>query len=77
MNKPEMTYFKDEDVLHIVLSKEKEAGSVEVSPNITAELNRDGELIGVEILMASTFIRDSILETTQAKILEMSKAGKI
>ena len=68
-----MTYFKDEDILHLVISDEKEASSVELSPNITAELNEKGELIGIEILEASSFIRDSILETAQAKTLGLSK----
>ena len=57
-----MTYFKDEDVLLIVISDEIEAGSIDLSPNVTAELNDKGELIGIEILEASSFIRDSILE---------------
>ncbi len=69
MNKTKMTYFKNDDVLHLVISDEKEAGSVELSPNITAELNEKGELIGIEILEASSFIRDSILESAQAKML--------
>lgn len=74
MNKPKMRYFKDEDVLHIVISDEKETNSIELSPNITAEMNERGELIGIEILEASSFIRDSILESSQAKILELKKA---
>ncbi len=74
MNKTRMTYFKDEDVLHLVISEDKEANSVELSPNITAEINASGELIGIEILGASSFIRDSILESSQAKILELKKA---
>ncbi len=69
--KTRMTYFKDEDILHLVLSDENEAGSVELSPNITAELNKNGELIGIEIIDASAFIRDSILESAQAKMLNM------
>ena len=64
-----MTYFKDEDILHLAVSDEKEAGSVELSPNVTAELNDKGELIGIEILEASSFIRDSIMESAQAKTL--------
>lgn len=70
MNKAQMTYFEKEDILHLVISDEPEAGSIEVSPNITAELNAQGVLIGIEILRASTFIRDSILETVQGKLLE-------
>ena len=74
MDKPKMNYFKKEDILHLVISDEKEAGSVELSPNITAELNEEGELIGIEILEASSFIRDSILEAAQAKMLNLPKA---
>ncbi|OGW03360.1 MAG: hypothetical protein A2889_08925, partial [Nitrospinae bacterium RIFCSPLOWO2_01_FULL_39_10] len=71
MDKTKMTYFEDEDILHIVISEGKESDSIELSPNITAELNESGELIGIEILEASSFLRDSILETTQAKILKL------
>ena len=71
MDKTKMTYFEDEDILHIVISEGKESYSIELSPNITAELNESGELIGIEILEASSFLRDSILETTQAKILKL------
>ena len=73
MSKTKMTYFKDEDVLHLVISEENESSSVELNPNITAELNEAGELIGIEILEASSFIRDSILETAQAKMLDFPK----
>jgi len=74
MNKTKMTYFKEEDILHLLISEEKEAGSVELSPNVTAELNEKGELIGIEILNASSFIRDSILEVAQAKMLNLPKS---
>ena len=77
MNKTKMTYFDEEDVLYLEISDEPEAGSIELSPNITAELNDKGELIGVEILRASDFIRDSVLESIQAKMLQldMVKSG--
>ena len=68
MDKTKMAYFKGEDILHIVISDERESDSIELSPNITAELNESGELIGIEILEASSFLRDSILESSQAKI---------
>jgi len=70
----QMAYFEKDDVLHLAISDEPEAGSVEISPNITAELNAKGELIGIEILDASAFIRDSILESVQAKVLDLAKA---
>ncbi len=47
--------------------------SVEISQNITADLNQEGELIGVEILKASTFLSDFVLETTQAKLLNLNR----
>jgi len=73
MNKPKMVYFEKEDVLHLMMSDEEEANSVELSPNITAELNEQGELIGIEILQASTFVRDSIMEAVQAKLLNLAR----
>ena len=68
-----MAYFEKEDILHLAISDEPEGGSLELSPNITAELNYNGELIGIEILNASAFIRDSILESVQAKMLSLGK----
>ncbi len=67
-----MTYFPEQDVIHLAMTDEDEMASVELSPNITAELNADGELIGVEILKASIFLRDFILESTQAKLMQIS-----
>ena len=63
MKTPRMFYFEKEDVLHLVISDEEEAGSTELSPNVTAELNDQGELIGIEILEASTYMRDSLLDS--------------
>jgi len=67
-----MSYFDKEDVLHLSIADEPEAGSVELSPNVTAELNEEGQLIGIEILNASIFVRDSILESAQAKMLALA-----
>jgi uncharacterized protein YuzE len=74
MNKIQMSYFENEDILHVVFADGPEGGSVELSPGVTAELNDKGELIGVEILNASAFIRDAILETVQAKMLAQDSA---
>lgn len=72
MSKTQMMYFENEDVLHLSISEEPESGSIELSPNITAELNDKGELIGIEIINASSYIRDSILESVQGKLLNLS-----
>jgi len=71
-----MTYFQEDDVLHLSISEGPEVGRVEISPNITAELNAQGDLIGIEILNASTFIRDSLLESVQVKVLNLGEAHK-
>ena len=73
MAKPRLTYFEDGDVLHVVIAEGAEAASVEISPNITAELDAKGELIGIEILNASNYVRDSILESVQAKVLHLAE----
>lgn len=54
-----MSYFENEDILHLLISDKKEFDSVEISPNITAELSEDGQLIGIEILEASSFLRET------------------
>lgn len=74
MSKPRMAYFEKDDVLHLAISEDPEARSIEVTPNITAELNAKGELIGIEILNASTFVRDSVLESVQGKMLDLDGA---
>ena len=75
MSKPKMFYFDKEDVLHLTIADEEEANSVELSPNVTAELNKNGELIGIEILNASSFVRDSIMEVVQARLLNLTGTG--
>jgi uncharacterized protein YuzE len=75
MKKPRMTYFEESDVLHLMIADEKESGSVELAPNVTAELNERGELIGVEILEASRFVRDFVLEAAQVKMLNWPAPG--
>ncbi len=72
MNRPKLYYFEDEDILHLVISEENEANSVELSPNITAELNGKGELIGIEVLNASIYLRNFLMDTAQARLLNFN-----
>ena len=74
MGKPEMTYIETEDILHLVISDEPESDSLELSPNITAELNENGELIGIEILNASAFIQEAVLDTNFAGGISLTNA---
>jgi uncharacterized protein YuzE len=73
MNNGNMKYFKEEDILYLSFAEGQEANSVEISPNFTVELDESGELIGIEILEASTFIRDFVLDSVQAKLLSLTK----
>lgn len=73
MGKPHMTYFEKEDILHVCISEDHEASSVELGPNITAELNEKGELIGIEIVDAASYVRDAILESVQARVLHLAE----
>jgi uncharacterized protein YuzE len=66
MNETRLRYFEQEDVLHLVISDEPESKSVELSPNITVELNDKNEMIGVEILNATRSLLDMIQESLQA-----------
>ena len=64
-----MQYFPDRDILHVLIQEGAEAGSVELSPHVTAELDKAGEIIGIEITDATAYVRDNILESAQARLL--------
>lgn len=68
MNKPRMIYFEQEDILHIAITEGEEEASYELGPNVTVELDSNNEVIGVEIINASDFLRDTVLESVQARI---------
>jgi uncharacterized protein YuzE len=65
-----MRYFEEEDIIHLIIKSGKEARSVEMSPNITVEMDENGDMIGIEIQNASRFIRDGLMETIQARLLQ-------
>lgn len=76
MTHSKLSYFEQEDILHLAISEEDEASSLELSPNVTAELNERGELIGIEILNARTFVQETFVEGAQAKLLQLLPTGK-
>ncbi len=71
MSKTQVRYFEREDILHLLIGEGLEHRSLELAPNITVELGEDNELIGVEILNASSFLRDAVLESIQARTLKV------
>ena len=66
-----MTYFEHEDILHLAVASGPEASCVELGPNITVELNEKDEVIGIEILNASRYLRDTLLDSIQARLLHL------
>lgn len=70
----QISYFREEDILHLLISEEPESASIEITPNVTAELNAAGKLIGVEILNASNYMRDFILKSVQVKLLNLVRS---
>ena len=74
MNRTRIQYFEQQDVLHLTIAEGPESRSLELSPNITIELNEQNEMIGVEILQASNFLRDAVLESIQVRTTLMLEA---
>ena len=52
-------YDKEEDILYIAREGE-EKEFVEIRPGVNLELDRDDQVIGIEILQASEVLRDII-----------------
>lgn len=74
MRKTQVRYFEEEDILHLLIAEGPESRSLEIAPNITVELSNENELMGVEILNASSFLRDAVLESIQARTLKVLEA---
>lgn len=55
-----VNYDAQADVLYLGVKKGLEEEFVEVSPGLGVELNKKGEVIGVEILNASQFLKPVI-----------------
>ena len=66
-----MAYFEAEDILHVTIAGGPEAQSVEPNPDITVEMDAQGQILGVEILNASRFLRDSIMDSIQGRMLHL------
>ena len=58
--KEKIYYDSKSDALWLFVKKGLEVESCEVSPGVSVELNEKGELLGIEILNASTIFREKI-----------------
>ena len=55
--KPLINYDSKADIIYIITKKGKEEEFVEIAPGINAELDDKGQVIGIEILNASNFLK--------------------
>jgi uncharacterized protein YuzE len=61
-------YYPKDDVLYVMLQAGEEAKAVEIEPGVTAELNKAGEIIGIEILDASVYLRKLIQDRLEPRL---------
>ena len=61
-------YYEDSDVLYYLISEGEEEKAIELSPGVTVELNKEKEIVGIEILDASKFMKTFVIENFQRKI---------
>jgi uncharacterized protein YuzE len=66
--KGSVKYYPENDVLYVLLQAGVEAKAVEIEPGVTAELNKRGKLIGIEILDASKYLRKLILQRLEPQL---------
>jgi uncharacterized protein YuzE len=59
MSRFKVYYDEEEDILFIGKEGEEEE-FVEIEPNLNVELGKGGEVIGIEIIGASSFLKDEI-----------------
>ncbi len=60
MNRPTVHYDPQSDTLYFLVRDGEEERFVEVAEGINVELDREGQLLGVEILNVSRFLRAAI-----------------
>jgi len=59
-NKQKVYYDKKSDILWFLVKNGAEIEYKEISPGVSVELGKDGELLGIEILNASKVIKPLI-----------------
>ena len=56
-NKAVVNYDSKSDIVYIVTKKGREEAFVEIAPGINVEMDVDGQVIGIEIMNASRFLK--------------------
>jgi len=62
MNKIKFNYFPNDDIIHILIKEGKEHSHKEIEANIIAEYYENNELIGIEILNAGDYLKQTLIE---------------
>lgn len=66
MSEFKVFYDEEEDILYLA-KEDEEAEVVEISPGVNMELDRNGNIIGVELFHASTLFKD-VLKLMEKKL---------
>jgi uncharacterized protein YuzE len=66
--KGSVKYYPENDVLHVLIQAGEEAKSVEIEPGVTAELNKSGKIIGIEILDVSQYLQKLIQQRLEPQL---------
>jgi len=61
-------YFEESDILYYLISEGEEEEAIELAPGVTVELNKEKEIIGIEILDASRFMNTFVGENFHKKL---------
>jgi uncharacterized protein YuzE len=68
-----LQYYEESDVLYYLISDGEEDSAIELAPGVTVELNKEKEIIGIEILDTSKFMRTFMLENFQRKFASIQR----
>lgn len=72
-NKQAVHYDKEADVLAFYLSRGAEEAFVEIAPNVMAEFDKKGKLIGIEILNASKVLKPMLKSLNKKEAFAYSR----
>lgn len=51
-------YYPETDSMYIALSEKKAANSTEIAPNVVADMDEDGNLVGIDIYQDASSVVD-------------------
>jgi uncharacterized protein YuzE len=72
MNKPQVRYDEKADVLYFLVQEGVEDRFVEVAEGIYVEMDSAGDLLGVEVLNASQWLRQAV---GPQRLMELAQAA--